>query len=127
MKTKQNHFNQSCSNKCDRRSFFIRSATSSLGIALSSSSFISAFAICLNSDKSKEEIHKQLDELVNEYFPQFGTCSQTSFHTLNVAFKLKADKIVKGLASFPGIALRGETAAQYQEVYWQSDWYMKNI
>jgi C_GCAxxG_C_C family probable redox protein len=74
-----------------------------------SGAFISAFAATVKSEKSKEEIHKQLDELVDEYMPQLGTCSQTSFYALNKVFKLKADKIVKGLAPFPGIALRGET------------------
>jgi C_GCAxxG_C_C family probable redox protein len=62
-----------------------------------------------NKKKSKEEIHKQLDELVDKYADIFGTCSQTSFYALNETFNLKADKIVKALASFPGIALRGET------------------
>jgi C_GCAxxG_C_C family probable redox protein len=59
--------------------------------------------------KSKEEIHKQLDELVDKNLPIFGTCSQTSFKALNDTFNLKAEKVVKALASFPGIALRGET------------------
>jgi C_GCAxxG_C_C family probable redox protein len=109
MKPKTIPSKRCCDDKYNRRSFVIKCTTSSLGVSLFSSSFISAFATCLNNEKSKEEIHKQLDELVDEYFPQFGTCSQTSFHALNEAFNLKADKIVKGLASFPGIALRGET------------------
>jgi C_GCAxxG_C_C family probable redox protein len=109
MKTEKDPQHHSCNYKCNRRSFVIKSAASSLSISLFSSSFISAFAATVNSEKSKEEIHKQLDELVEEYFPQFGTCSQTSFYALNKVFKLKADKIVKGLTSFPGIALRGET------------------
>jgi hypothetical protein len=101
MKPKQSYLKPSFHRECNRRSFLIKSTCSSLGISLFSSSFISAFATTVNSEKSKEEIHKQLDELVDEFMPQFGTCSQTSFHALNVTFKLKADKIVKGLASFP--------------------------
>ena len=109
MKKTQHHPKPSDADKCDRRSFIIKSFCSSLGITLSTGLLISSYTSCSGSKKSKEEIHEQLDELVDKYFPVYGTCSQTSFHTLNVAFKLKADKIVKGLASFPGIALRGET------------------
>jgi len=109
MKTKQNPQHHSSTYKSNRRSFVIKSTVSSLGISLFSSTFISAFTAIVNGEKSKEEIHKQLDELVDEYMPQLGACSQTSFYALNKVFKLKADKIVKGLASFPGIALRGET------------------
>lgn len=109
MKTEQKPQHHFCTYNCDRRSFVIKSSASLLGISLFSSSFISVFAATLNSEKSKEEIHKQLDELVDKYMPQLGTCSQTSFYVLNKVFKLKADKIVRGLAPFPGIALRGET------------------
>jgi len=45
--------------------------------------------------------------LVDKSF--YNTCSQTSFYALNKIFNLKADIIVKALASFPGIAMRGET------------------
>jgi len=60
-------------------------------------------------DKSKEEILKELDELVDKYLPRFETCSQTSFYALNKVFELNAEEFVKSLASMPGIALRGET------------------
>jgi C_GCAxxG_C_C family probable redox protein len=46
---------------------------------------------------------------VDKYYPLYGTCSQSSFHALNEVFDLKAENIIKGLVSFPGIALRGET------------------
>jgi C_GCAxxG_C_C family probable redox protein len=58
---------------------------------------------------NKEEIFRQLDELVDKYYPLYGTCSQCSFHALNEVFGLHAENIIKGLVSFPGIALRGET------------------
>ncbi len=105
----QHYLKPLCANKCDRRSFINKSVCSSLGITLYASLFISTLTSCSSSKKSKEEIYNQLDELVDKYLPVFGTCSQTSFYSLNEAFNLKADKIVKALASFPGIALRGET------------------
>lgn len=58
---------------------------------------------------SAEELHKRLDEAVDKYGNIYGSCSQTSFIVLNEAFHLKSDNIVRGLAPFPGIALRGET------------------
>ena len=61
------------------------------------------------SPRDKEEIYKQLDELVDKYYTLYGTCSQSSFHALNEVFDLKAENIIRGLVSFPGIALRGET------------------
>ena len=109
MNPEHNQHNPSYHGECNRRSFLMKSTCGSLGISLFSSSFISAFAATVNSGKSKEDIHKQLDELVDEYMPQLGACSKTSFYVLNKVFKLKAEKIVKGLASFPGIAMRGET------------------
>ena len=109
MKPKKDHRDLPCSNTCSRRSFIVKSTCSSIGISLFSSSFISAFATTLKNKKTKEEIHQQLDELVDEYMPVFSTCSQTSFYALNETFKLKADKFVKSLASMPGVAFRGET------------------
>jgi len=87
----------------------MKSIYSTLGISMYTSLYIPAFTSCTSNKKSKEEIFKQLDDLVDKYFPIFGTCSQTSFNALNETFNLKAKKVVKALASFPGIALRGET------------------
>lgn len=92
-------------NKTSRRKFIC----SASAIAMGSATFGINIPLNTNKRKSKEEIHKQLDELVDKYADIFGTCSQTSFYALNETFNLKADKIVKALASFPGIALRGET------------------
>ena len=105
----QQQLKLSCTNKCDRRSFINKSVCTSIGITLNTSLFISMLSSCSNHKKSKEEIFKQLDELVDEYLPVFGACSQTSFYALNQTFNLKADKLVKALASFPGIAFKGET------------------
>ena len=105
----QHHLKPSCADKCNRRSFINKSVCSSLGITLYTSLFISTLTSCSSSKKSKEEIYKQLNELVDKYLPVFGTCSETSFYALNETFNLKADKFVKALASFPGIAGRGET------------------
>lgn len=59
--------------------------------------------------RTKEEIYKQLDELVYKNFQVYGTCSQTTFSALNQVFSLDADNIVKALSSFSEIAMRGET------------------
>jgi C_GCAxxG_C_C family probable redox protein len=92
-------------NKTSRRKFL----SSASAIAIGSVAFGFDLPDTSSQKKSKEEIFKQLDELVDKYLPVFGTCSQTSFHALNETFNLKADKIVNALASFPGIAFRGET------------------
>lgn len=109
MKKKQYYPKPTGADKYNRRSFIFKSVYSSLGITLSAGLFTSNLTSCSNTKSSKDEIHKQLDELVDKYFPVFGTCSQTSFQALNETFNLKADEFVKALASLPGIALRGET------------------
>jgi len=92
-----------------RRKFFQKSLLSAAGIALLPVSGFSSILKASVPGKSKEEIFNQLDELVDKYFPIFGTCSQTSFYALNEVFDLKSENIVKALAPFPGIAARGET------------------
>lgn len=47
--------------------------------------------------------------MVYKNFQVYGTCSQTAFSSLNEVFNLDAENIIKALASFPGIAMRGET------------------
>lgn len=97
-----------CNGTCTRRSFISKSTLGSMGflfipgVAVSNSRFY-------YDNKNKEDIYKQLDELVDKYYTLYGTCSQSSFHALNEVFDLKAENIIKGLVSFPGIALRGET------------------
>ncbi len=92
-------------NKSSRRKFICAASA----IAVGSAAFGLNIPLSTDKKKSKEEVFKQLDELVDKYLPIFETCSQTSFYALNETFNLKADKIVKALASFPGIAFRGET------------------
>lgn len=99
----------SCADKCSRRSFIAKSIYTSFGIGLNTGLLIAASPPYSPEMKSDEEIFKTLDELVDKYFPVFGTCSQTSFYALNTAFNLKAEEFVKALVSMPGIALRGET------------------
>ena len=95
----QPHFKPLCAEKCNRRSFFSKSVCSSLGVTLFPGLLITTLTSCVKNKKMDEEIHKQLDDLVDEYFPVFGTCSQTSFYALNKAFDLKAEEFVK--ASHP--------------------------
>ena len=109
MKPIQNYSRSSCTEKCNRRSFVIKSIYTSLGIGLNTGALIAASSPCSTEKNPEEDIFQVLDEMVDKYLPVFGTCSQTSFHALNKAFHLKADEFVKALASMPGIALRGET------------------
>jgi C_GCAxxG_C_C family probable redox protein len=109
MKNLQDHPKTICTNKCNRRSFITKSVYSTIGVSLISGLSTSAIASYIRLDKSKEEIYKQLDELVDKYFPIYGTCSQASCAALTETFDIEADQVVKALAPFPGIALRGET------------------
>jgi len=97
-----------CKGICTRRSFISQSALGLMGFLFLPGVAVSNFRF-YHDNKNKEEIYKQLDELVDKYYLLYGTCSQTSFHALNEVFELKAENIIKGLVSFPGIALRGET------------------
>ncbi|MEN8118143.1 MAG: C-GCAxxG-C-C family protein [Bacteroidota bacterium] len=96
-----------CSGNYTRRSF-IKSSFGSVSVLLLPGTLLPAFKSVQNKE-SEEEIYKQLDELVDKYYPIYGTCSQTSFHVLNEVFGLNSENIIKGLVSFPGIGLRGET------------------
>jgi len=109
METRDNYLKQACNNRCNRRSFIAKSICTSLGIGLSSSLLFTTAKPSQIGEKLQEDLLNKLDELVDKYFPVFGTCSQTSFYALNKVFNLDADEFVKALASMPGIALRGET------------------
>ena len=107
MKANRQQSQPPCKNKCNRRSFILKGSQLSAGIVL--------FPGLLNSlnpnfqEQTKEEIYQKLDELVYKNFQVYGTCSQTAFSSLNEVFNLDAKNIIKALASFPGIAMRGET------------------
>ncbi len=109
MKAIQKKYQPFCKNKCNRRSFILKSVYTSMGLTLSSSLLSSSLTSLSSNRQSKEDIYNQLDELVDKYIPIYGTCSQVSFIALNQAFNLNAENLVKALASFPGIAFRGET------------------
>lgn len=109
MKAIQKQSQPFCKNKCNRRSFILKSVYTSMGLTLSSSLLSSSLTSVSSNRQLKEDIYKLLDELVDKNFPILKTCSQTSFNALNQAFNLNAENLVKALASFPGIAFRGET------------------
>ena len=109
MKTLKKQPTPSYANKCDRRSFLLKGAYTSLGLSLLAGLNSPALTFVPGIDKSKEDIFKQLDDLVDKYFPVYGTCSQTSCAALTETFNIEATNVVKALAPFPGIALRGET------------------
>ena len=102
-------FNSTDQKKINRRTFFTQSVGCTVGLTLLAFPGIITEVLAAKGYKSKEEIFKELDEMVDKYFPRFGTCSQTSFYALNKVFELNAEKFVKSLVSMPGIALRGET------------------
>lgn len=91
---------------CNRRDFLLRGLGCS--ICLTSSSFISG-VLAAGKDKSKGEIFKELDKKVEKLSPVYGDCARTSFAVLNEQFKLKGNRLIRGLKPFPGIAHRGET------------------
>ena len=104
-----NHWGKTVHNStCTRRSFISKSALGSVGFLLLPG-VVGSNLYFYQDNKNKEEVYKRLDELVDKYYFLYGTCSQTSFHALNEVFDLNAENIIKGLVSFPGIALRGET------------------
>ena len=103
-----NLFQGTISSHFNRRSFITKSTCGSLGIMFKTGlegSNSGSYKIT----GTKEEIYKQIDGLVYKFFPIYRTCSQTTFQVLNEIFELKSDNITKALASFPGIAMRGET------------------
>jgi C_GCAxxG_C_C family probable redox protein len=91
-----------------RRSFLSKSALVTAGFLLAPGMAVPETGL-YQTRKNNEELYRRLDELVDKYYPLYGTCSQTSFHALNEVFDLGADNIIRGLVSFPGVALRGET------------------
>ena len=107
MNTNRQQSVRSYKNQCNRRAFILKGSQLSAGIVL--------FPGLINSSltnfqkQTKEEIYQKLDELVYKNFPVYGTCSQTAFSSLNQVFNLDAENIIKALASFPGIVMRGET------------------
>jgi len=109
MKEIQKKYQPFCENKCNRRSFIQKIIYTSMGLTLSPSLLSSSLTSLSGNMQSKEDIYKQLDKLVDKYLPIYDTCSQSSFIALNQTFNLNADNLVKALASFPGIAFRGET------------------
>ncbi|WP_372950345.1 C-GCAxxG-C-C family protein [Mariniphaga sp.] len=107
METKQKRFKSPCKNNCNRRLFILKGSQLAAGITFIPGILNSSFTNF--QQQTKEEIHQKLDELVYKNFQVYGTCSQATFSTLNEVFDLNAENITKALASFPGIAMRGET------------------
>ena len=109
MTSNQNRFKPVCDGQCTRRSFILKSICTSIGVAFSTNLLLAGSSKYINGRKQEDETTTELDELVDKYFPIFGTCSQTSFYALNKVFNINAEEFVKSLVSMPGIALRGET------------------
>lgn len=109
METRQKQLQPTCKNNCNRRSFILKGSQLVAGITLIPGILSVSASNFSFQKRTKEEIYQKLNELVFKNFSVYGTCSQTAFSTLNEVFKLDADNITKALASFPGIAMRGET------------------
>ncbi len=61
----------------------------------------------MESNASKEDVLKQLDQKVEEYFRASGNCAQSTFLALQEQFGLDGGQIFKALTPFPGLAFRG--------------------
>lgn len=96
--------------KTSRRKFIRQSIGCTAGLTLLAFPGIITDVLAAKGDKSKEEIHKELEEKVMKYMQTYGTCSQSSFCSLNEQFSLKGDNTIRALKSFAGgIAGNGET------------------
>jgi C_GCAxxG_C_C family probable redox protein len=96
--------------KTSRRTFIRQSIGCTAGLTLLTFPGIITDVLASKGDKTKEEIHKELEEKVMKYMQTYGTCSQSSFCSLNEQFNLKGDDTVRALKSFAGgIAGKGET------------------
>ena len=103
-------FENTGTGKTDRRTFISRSAGCTAGLMMMAFPGIMTDVLAAKGDKSKEEIHKELEEKAEKYMLMYGTCSQTSFCSLNDQFELKGDKTIRALKPFAGgIAGKGET------------------
>ena len=87
MNTKKSPLRSSCSKKCNRRSFIFKSIYTSLGIGLSTNLLMAVPFSSSANKKQDEEIFKVLDELVDKYFPIFGTWPGRCLYTLPVSNK----------------------------------------
>ncbi len=103
-------FDSTAQKKINRRNFISKSAGCTAGLTLLAFPGIITEVLAAKGDKSKEEIHKELEEKVNNNMRKYGACSQASFCSLNQQFELKGDDTVRALKQFAGgIAGRGET------------------
>jgi C_GCAxxG_C_C family probable redox protein len=59
--------------------------------------------------KSSEHGQDAVTQKARELLAACGNCAQASFATLDEAFDLDGEKVLKALTPLPGIALRGET------------------
>ena len=93
-----------------RRKFIAETAGCTAGLALMAFPGIISEVFAARSDKTREEIIKEVQEKAEKYMQIYGACSQGSFCALNDQFDLKGDNIIPGLKLFAGgITGRGET------------------
>jgi C_GCAxxG_C_C family probable redox protein len=88
--------------KTSRRRFLGTTSAIAIGYTIYGKGFF-------QQQKIREEIEKEINELVDRFLPVYKNCAQTSFYALNQVFDLKSEKFTKAMGSLPGIALRGET------------------
>ncbi len=95
----------------DRRSFLTKSiGYTAAGISLLTFPGLLTKTLTANEGKSKEEIYKKLDEMIEELYPVYHSCSQPTLASLNNQFELNADQTVTAIKLFAGgIAGKGET------------------
>ena len=87
METKQKQLQPPCNNNCNRRSFILKGSQLAAGITFIPGILTTSASNFHIQKRTEEEIYKQLDELVYKNFQVYGTCSQTTFSTLNQVFR----------------------------------------
>ncbi len=106
----RNNFAGRAFRKSTRRTFIRQGIGCTAGLALLAVPEIVNDVLAAPIDKTKEELHKELEEKAEKYMLKYGTCSQSSFCSLNEQFNLRGDDIASALKPFAGgIAGKGET------------------
>lgn len=96
--------------RIDRRAFLAKSIGYTTAITMFAFPGVINSTFASQAGKTNEEIFKELDEKVVNYFQMYKTCSQPSFAALNDQFNMKSDSMISALRPFAGgIVGKGET------------------
>ncbi len=97
--------------KIDRRSFLTKGILyTATGLSILSFPGMVTKTLAATEGKSKEEIYRELEALVDKLYPIYHSCSQPTLAALNDQFGLNADQTVTAIKLFAGgIVGQGET------------------